>query len=168
MTSIENPMVDAEDKFRRVDRGIKAFLKGCLENRARNHKKRPWIESPREQKASDELFSVGDIVNVSSPLSSSRLRFVRSSSGCLCSEAHQCNAEMKIYELLGYPSGLYIISQGLCKEAQYIWAKRALEKYSKEEHTNLSNLHPGEDHSNIWEESKHSKDDFQSFKKLRW
>eukprot|EP01031_Cornospumella_fuschlensis_P053085 gene53085-64850_t len=143
MSSIEKPMVDAEDKFRRVDRGIKAFLKGCLESRARNHKKRPWIESPRE-KAADELFSVGDIVNVSSPLSSSRLRFIRSS------------------------SGLYIISQGLCKEAQFIWAKRALEKYSKEEHTNLSNLHPGEDHSNIWDESKHSKDDFQSFKKLRW
>ncbi|RYH28505.1 hypothetical protein EON65_11875 [archaeon] len=169
LSSEDRPTVNAEDKFRQVDRSIKAFLKGCKQlHNAMSTKKRTWVELTNENKLSDEVFCAENVINMSSSTGLSRLRVVRSSSGCLCTEVHQCQNEMKVYELLGCPSGLYIISHGLCKEAQFIWAKRALEKYSTEEHTNLTNLHPTEDHSNIWEDSKKANDGFQGFKKLRW
>lgn len=172
------PVVQAEDRFRNVDRGVKQLVKST-QQQVDKSKKRSWTD--HNDSTIENSFSWSDVVD---PLSSSsRLRYIRSIPGCLCTEPHRCTSSAqgtKVFELEGYPSGLYVFMNAICSEGQLIWARRALEVYSTAEHTNLSNLSKlqengdkdmrdaNETTNQLWENSIRAKDNFASFNKLRW
>ncbi len=103
------------------------------------------------------------------------------------SDFHNVSSATKVYRIKDAPDGLYLLQNVLNSNSQLYWAKVALEKYSIEEHNNLSNLDRinateskdcndeiiKEDiispkHKHIWFDSIKLNDNFQSFNKLRW
>lgn len=102
------------------------------------------------------------------------------------SDFHNVSNATKVYRIKGAPDGLYLLQNALNSNSQLYWAKVALEKYSIEEHNNLSNLDrinaiECKDCNNeiiiredtvspkhIWFDSIKLNDNFQSFNKLRW
>lgn len=103
---------------------------------------------------------------------------------------HNVSNTTKVYRINDAPDGLFLLKNVLSSNSQLYWAKIALEKYSTEEHNNLSNLEKinateskecndkitiknlnSEDTlppKHIWFDSIKLNDNFQSFNKLRW
>lgn len=175
------PVMQAEDKFRAMDRKIKQFVKGT-QLASEKSKKRSWAEHSGD--SSESLFCWSEVIDPLSSSCASRLRLLGRLPGCCFSEPHNCSNSdgAAMYEMEGYPSSLFLISNAVCDEGQLIWAQRALEVYSTAEHTNLSNLSklqesiaPGdsvkaaeEDRNDLWKKSVQANDNFSSFSKLRW
>jgi hypothetical protein len=172
------------DEYRSIDRKVKSLVKMAdRESSVKQRKKRAWNEAqgiPTIKTLESEGYHWCQIIDVRNfdPSSSQPLALRELSTHSQCSSSsshHLCTCSdtpCKVYHLETYPAGLYIISRALCKAEQYRWSKIALEQYSKEEHTNLSNLasitEEKQDSKLIWEESCQDQDNFLRFRKLRW
>lgn len=175
--------IQVVDQFRVVDRKIKALVKRAeLESTTKQRKKRAWEESQGISRPPEEWKDTwGDVVDV--VRSEEQVRYVATLPKCCALDDHECNCagETKLFELNSYPPGLFIVRNALCKGQQHKWAKVALEDYSREDHTNLSNLsklseadteasgnYKVEDFDDIWRKSCADNDGFQRFRRLRW
>lgn len=175
--------VQVVDQFRVVDRKIKALVKRAeLESTAKQRKKRAWEESQGISRPQEEWKDTWDDV-VDVVRSEEKVRYVATLPKCCALDDHECSCagETKIFELSTYPPGLFIVRNALCKDQQHKWAKVALEDYSREDHTNLSNLsklsetdaeafgnYKVGDFDDIWRKSCADNDGFQRFRRLRW
>lgn len=179
------------DEYRSIDRKVKSLVKMAdRESSAKQRKKRAWDESEgiiTAKTLESEGYHWSQIVDVRNfdPLApQSALRELSTHSHCSSSSSSHpactcSDTPCKVYHVEHYPAGLYIISRALCKAEQYQWSKIALEQYTKEEHTNLSNLanlnpeeisqaDAKENFQHIWEQSCQDQDSFLRFRKLRW
>lgn len=106
------------------------------------------------------------------------------------SNFHDVSNTTRVYRINDAPDGLFLLKNVLSSSGQLYWAQIALEKYSIEQHNNLSNLErinttEAEEHDDeriiqnhniedtltpkhIWFDSIKLNDNFQSFHKLRW
>ena len=131
---------------------------------------------------SPDCMSVADIINVHTVDNFSDRRVEHISSRLIAeSEVSLLNSELRVFCVTTGPTGFYIIRNALTLSAQLYWAALAVQRYSRSPHTNLTNLRNVStpiiaDNSSIppayeeseWERSVAIKDDFHSFKKLRW
>lgn len=170
------------DQFRAVDRKVKSMVKQAeLESTTKQRKKRAWEEAQGISRIEEWKEMWNTVVDV--PRSEENVNFVTTLTRCCGLNDHncQCSGETKVYELSSYPPGLFIVRNALCQSQQQAWAKIALEDYSREDHTNLSNLTKlnetesennssslAEDNEDIWRKSCADHDGFQRLRKLRW
>lgn len=179
------------DEYRVIDRKVKSLVKMAdRESSVKQRKKRAWNESQGiatiKALESDGYYwsQIVDVRNFDPSLPQLALRELSTYSHCSSSSSSHhtcscCDTPCKVYHLENYPTGLFFISRALCKTEQYRWSKIALQQYTKEEHTNLSNLanlnpeHASitdgkEDSKVIWEQSCQDEDGFLRFRTLRW
>jgi len=154
--------------------------------------KEKQIKSHFKHEKRDSASHVGiEIIDVRNPAHAEK--YVE----CFCTTApieesdfHSVSNTTKVYRIKNAPEGLYLLQNVLNSTSQLHWAKVALEKYSIEEHNNLSNLdringaeskdcgdcigmkecrdEEAESPKHIWFDSIKLNDNFQSFNKLRW
>ena len=114
------------------------------------------------------------------------LQHISTSSSCSSSLPHDCKGcGSEFFRVTGGCSRCYIVKNALCAHQQLVWGRKAVEEYSKAEHTNLTNLakQQYEEMSNetkastsledmiendLWNKSASENNKFHSLKKLRW
>jgi hypothetical protein len=172
------------DLFRRKEKTVKDFMKQREEEvDPKLRKKRNW-KNVTSTENTDFLWD--DVVNVHAEKLSPLLTLVSTSAECCSDLPHSCAvAESQIYKLSASCDGFYIIKNALCPHQQLFWTRKAVEDYSRAEHTNLSNLARQKYEeisdeskasltlndmveSDLWQKSISEHNNFQSFKKLRW
>lgn len=175
----------AADRYRDVDRQLKAMLKYAEEQTStKQRKKRAWEEAHGINRSEDERSPTKDtwpLVVDPRKATCTLVERVATLPKCCSTRDHVCSyaGRTSVYKLSAYPSGLYVVTHALCPEEQHRLAKSALEDYSKEDHTNLSNLSrlaettadpsiPVGDFTDIWRKSCLDNDGFQRLRKLRW
>lgn len=175
-----------KDMFRKKEKAVKDFMKRKEEEvDPQQRKKRNWKAS-NVTPSEDADLNWNEVVNVHADEKSPLLTLVSSSSSCCSVLPHVCTcSESNIYKLAGSCDGFYIVKNALCPQQQLLWAKKAVEDYSRAEHTNLTNLarqkyeEMSEESKNsvsiddlyesdLWGKSSTENNNFQSFKKLRW
>jgi hypothetical protein len=179
------------DLFRKKEKQIKSLLKRVEEDidpKLRN--KRSWGDQKTLLSDDDgEISWEDDIIDARRPNKTNRngtgLHLKASFPKCLSCLDHECSdSACEIFQLSSH-RGFYVIKGALCPSQQLFWAKTAVEKYSRAEHTNLTNLvkQKLEDEStsprekmiaqssledDLWEKSIVEGNGFHNFKKLRW
>lgn len=183
----------AMDGFRQVEKDIKCYVK-CVSSKSKENLSKK--QSKELDVQFDECkFDWEKVIDVRTfPTDDYRVHKAE----ILCSiDMPFLSPDKIIYNLSEAASGLYIISNALSPKAQLEWAKRAVEDFSKSDHTNITNLnnlmYANSDSvvtdntesyiedvadlqinnaegttSSLWEISCVEAVPFQSFSKLRW
>lgn len=173
------------DLFRKRERLVKNFMKAKQQELEHKTKRQKLWKDSEADGANDTAFLWENVVDVRR--SQENLELKETLPRCCSPIPHICSSTPTIFKLNCGPTGCFVIKDALCPNQQLYWAKKALEVYSTEEHTNLTNLNKLQnagdpevgpktaemtniesDLNNLWRRSISENDNFASFNKLRW
>lgn len=197
MYNEQQSSIDKEnDQFRITEKKIKKYIKKQLiKNQYQSKRQKRRNESEQmnsfdEKYGSFDWYNVVDIREIKNDNSRYTFTLIQSITNSKLSNSST------VYYVNNTPNGLYFIENALSIDQQLHWSKKALEEYSKAEHTNLTNLYKINNSNsnskqqtdemtidnhekcvdgldlhtieNLWQISKDEPNRFQSFSKLRW
>ena len=136
------------DSFRCMEKSIRNYTRrSILERSTLISKKQKKRQLQEQGHGKWNTFEWSEILDVSANLSNTRiarrdLDFNNEMDNDLLSQyLPPLSDELEVHDLSAKVSpGLFLIRNALSVEAQLFWAKRSLEVYSLEDHTNLTNL----------------------------
>lgn len=131
---------DSEDRFRNMEKCIKTFVRQQCADYSKVSKKHRKRELQKCRGRGLD-FDWSEVVDVSTRQGCKR----SASAGTAPASdddgaSHVSPACCQLFDLRDVAPGLFLLRGALSVEAQLHWAKRALEVYSLEDHTNLTNL----------------------------